>query len=95
MPQSPYRTTVYPSLNDLGYCRETLARQRLSYEDGERDKEAKVTLLDVGENLLEHCEFLEAKLDIKVRFHFLAMMRTVDIVHGNADEAGFVTRLET
>jgi len=74
MPHSPYRTTVHPPINDLGYCRQTLTRQRLSYDDGQRDKEAEATLLGVGDDLLEHCEFLETKLDIKVRFHLLAMI---------------------
>lgn len=68
MPQSPYRTTVYPPIEHLDSFREILTRQRLSYDDDERDKEAEITLLDVGDDLLAHCDFLETKLNLKVCF---------------------------
>lgn len=67
MPQSPYRQTVYPPIQDVDQYRRELILHRASWEDGARDKDLVDSLLDTGERLGEHCEFLETKLDIKVR----------------------------
>lgn len=67
MPHSPYQTTVYAPINNLDSYRSDLNDHRNSLEDGERDKDRDELLLDIGEKLLEHCEFLEEKLRIKVR----------------------------
>ncbi|KAF7507692.1 hypothetical protein GJ744_010245 [Endocarpon pusillum] len=64
MPQSPYRTTIYPPIDDVHGYRRDLARQRADWEDGNRVEEG--WLLDAGDELVEHCEFLEAKLAIRV-----------------------------
>ena len=67
MPHSPYRTTVYPPIKDLDGFRRDLNQHRADEENGESNKWARGELLEIGETLLEHCDFLEAKLDIKVR----------------------------
>ena len=69
MPHSPYRETVYPPIKDVDECRRDLHMYQAREERGERigDNE----LLDFAEPLVEHCEFLEAKLDIKVRIYFI------------------------
>lgn len=67
MPHSPYQTTVYAPINNLDSYSRDLSHHRNSLEDGEHDKYRDQLLLDIGEKLLEHCEFLEEKLEIKVR----------------------------
>jgi hypothetical protein len=67
MPHSPYHTSVYPPLDDLEEYRDILRRARSRIEEGESYSEA--TLLDIGDNLLKYCDFLDTKLDIKIRIH--------------------------
>ncbi len=71
MPHSPYRKTVYPPIQNVDEYRRELAEHRASWEDDERDKCRDEMLLKIGEILVEHCEFLETKLDIKVLIHLL------------------------
>ena len=68
MPHSPYIRQVHPPIsdNDLETFRHDLQRIRWERDDGIDDKFAVDTALNIGEPLLEHCEFLEAKLTIKV-----------------------------
>ena len=67
IPQSQYRKTVYPPIQDVDEERRELILHRARWEDGERDKDLVNSLLDIGEWLGEHCEFLETKLNIKIR----------------------------
>ncbi|KAL9131430.1 MAG: hypothetical protein Q9217_000644 [Psora testacea] len=67
MPHSPYRTTIYPPIQDLDEYRRDINKHRAQFENGEADRYAVEELLDLGEPLLEHCDFLETKLEIKKR----------------------------
>ena len=67
MPHSPYRKTVYEPIRNIDEYRNDLSRHRASWEDGERDKYRDEMLLDIGDSLMEQCDFLEGKLGIKVR----------------------------
>lgn len=71
MPHSPYSQIVYPPIRDLDEFRRDLNGHRVSWENDERDKERDELLLDIGESLIEHCDFLEEKLKIKVRIYLL------------------------
>jgi hypothetical protein len=71
MPHSPYRRVVYPPIDDLDEYRHILRQSRSQFEEGEKDMDAQESLLETGDNLLEHCDFLDEKLDIKGRIHFL------------------------
>lgn len=68
MPHSPYIQQVDPPIsdNDIVTFRHDLQRIRWERDDGIDDKFAIDTTLHSGELLLEQCEFLEAKLTIKV-----------------------------
>lgn len=70
MPLSPYHTVIYPPIHDLEECRRDLRQSRSEYESGECDNYAE-GLLECGENLLEHYDFLDQKLKIKVRVHLV------------------------
>ena len=89
MPHSPYRKTVYPPIRDLGEYERDLREHRSSYENEERDKFAEFALLEIGENLLAHCDFLDTKLGIKVTCRPCQGQMTGQM----ADEPSF--RLET
>lgn len=69
MPHSPYRKTVYPPIQDLREYRRKLAHHRASWEQDDDCQEE--ILLNIGELLVEHCDFVETKLDIKVPIHLL------------------------
>ena len=64
MPHSPYQKTVYPAIKDLQEYRLELTRQRARLDDGELDEQM---LLVYAEILLDQCDFLDDKLDVKVR----------------------------
>ena len=86
MPQSPYRTTVYPPIQNVDEYKRELNHHRASWEDEERDKYRDEALLVIGEALVEHCNFLEEKLDIKVCiYHFNGTLPS--LVDRNADGA--------
>ena len=72
MPHSPYTRTVYPPLQDVDDLRQELNVHRVSWECGDEDKRLVEPLLEVGDDLIEHCDFLEAKLDIKVRIYLIS-----------------------
>ena len=84
MPQSPYQITIHPPVQSLGQYREVLARSRVSYEDGTLDRDAEGDLLEAGESLLGHCEFLESKLDVKVRLPSLFLRSMAVSLTGSA-----------
>lgn len=70
MPQSPYRTTVYPPIQDVSEFRRDLQRHRVSWDNGDSGSwGGEESLLDIGETLVEHCDFLEEKLHVKVRIY--------------------------
>ena len=69
MPPSPYRTTICPPITDLESFRQTLRGYRADLDFGELEGESRYVLLDNGEYLLKHCDFLETKLDNKVRIY--------------------------
>lgn len=70
MPQSPYRTTVYPPIQDVSEFRRGLQRHQASWERGVHGSwGGEGSLLNIGKALIEHCDFLEEKLDIKVRIY--------------------------
>lgn len=65
MPQSPFRKTLYPPIQDLDEFKTDLSKHRWELCQGQDvDREE---LLDVGDILFEHCEFLDKKLRTKVR----------------------------
>lgn len=64
----PYSKTVYPPILDLGEYRRELRQSRHNLENGE-DGGWEESLLDIGEVLIEHCEFQKTKLKIKVGVH--------------------------
>lgn len=68
MPHSPYTKQVHPPIsdNELETFSDSLQRIRYEQEQGRYDEYAVDTPLNIGEALIEHCEFLEAKLKIKV-----------------------------
>lgn len=66
MPHSPHQKTIHAPIDNLGDYTSALARHRAEIEDDVRDKYRDETLLAISEELLEHCEFLEEKLRIKV-----------------------------
>ena len=82
MPQSPYRETVYPPIQDVDEYRRDLNMYQACEDRGERIGDCE--LLEFAEPLVEHCEFLEAKLEIKVSIYFLygneprSMVRAAD-----------------
>lgn len=67
MPHSPFHKTVHAPIQNLYVYKQNLGRFRISIEDDECDGDTYSELLGTGELLLEHCDFLEAKLNIKVR----------------------------
>lgn len=71
MPHSPYIQPVHPPIidSDLATFRHDLQRTRWERDDGIDNKFAVEKLLNIGELVMEQCEFLEAKLMIKVCNH--------------------------
>ena len=69
MPHSPYRQTFHQphADGDVDLYKQDLFQHRIGEEQGERDKERSQELLDIGDALVEQCEFLDTKLRIKVR----------------------------
>ena len=86
MPNSPYTKTVFPPIQDLGGFEQDLARHRIQFDDGENNKYAQEELLALGEPLLEHCYFLDEKLNHKVATYLIAII-LVDSVDEIADAA--------
>ena len=67
MPHFPSHKLVHAPIQNLYVYRQNLGQFQTSIEDGQSDEDRDLGLLGIGELLLEHCDFLEAKLDIKVR----------------------------
>ena len=65
---SPFQKTVVPPDKNLEKYRKDVRYYRSQHDDNKDglDKYAGPDLLDISETLLNHCEFLESKLDIKV-----------------------------
>jgi len=61
MPQSSYRTIVYPPIQDVDEYRRELIHHRASWENDERDKHRNEATLDIGDVLVGHCDLLEKK----------------------------------
>ena len=76
MAHSPYQTNVYPPIRNLAQHREILACSRDSYDDRKGLEDGGGDLLETGEALLKHCDFLARKLEIKVRVPSLLMVWT-------------------
>jgi hypothetical protein len=75
MPHSPYHNVVYAPINDLEGYRRDLRHARSHFEEGsEWRQDPEEELLGAAECLLDHCDFLETKLDIKVRIHFAFLL---------------------
>jgi hypothetical protein len=70
MPHSPYHDVVYPPIHDLEDYRRDLRQLRSGYERSERNEDTEYLLLECGDSLLEHCDFLNTKLEIKVRVYW-------------------------
>ena len=68
MPQSPYCTTIYPPINDLEEYRHDVRQGRIERDQGWVD--CTIDSLGLAESLLEHCDFLEDKLDARVSIYF-------------------------
>ena len=60
MPHSPYTKTVQPPIHDLGSYEDNLKRYRIQHDGGSTDHHATGELLKIAEELLEHCQFLDA-----------------------------------
>ncbi|KAL9104702.1 MAG: hypothetical protein Q9163_000380 [Psora crenata] len=72
MPHSPFSQTVYPAVSDVDKLKRELIVHRSQCEGGgDRDDYLAEKLLDIGEDLAEQCEFLETKLEVKVRTHLV------------------------
>ena len=69
MTSSPYHTTVYPPIRDLEEYEKDLLREQLAGEDGSII--AGHHMIELGQDLVEQCKFLERKLSIKVRINCL------------------------
>jgi hypothetical protein len=67
MANSPYVKTVHPPIQDLDQYFTLVREYRAECDRGENNKYAQAELTDTAEELLEHCEFLIEKLNIKVR----------------------------
>ena len=76
MPHSPYTQTVVPPLSDqlLDEYRQELQESRERLENCVYDQDAHQELLDIAENLVEHVDFLDAKLHIKVCTYLIDMV---------------------
>lgn len=61
---------MHPPIQDMEEYEQLLRRVRTDFEDGEQEDYYFEPLLSAGEELLEHCEFLSAKLSIKVCINF-------------------------
>ena len=66
MPHSPLIRTVHPPISNIEDYEEELRQYRAELDRGENNKYAQSELTDMAETLLEHCKFLDKKLDIKV-----------------------------
>lgn len=68
MSHSPYIQQIEPPLSGVGYATAKYDFQRIRWdrEEGLDDTFAQDTMLHSGELLIEQCEFLEAKLNLKV-----------------------------
>lgn len=66
MPHSPYTQIVYPPIKDLASYEQDLRSHRAQYDNDEEDYDAIYNLLNIGDDLLEQCKFLEEKLNMKV-----------------------------
>ena len=75
MPHSPYHTTVCQPVTDgdIDEYKQELTRHRIELEQGETDKYRPEALLEIGGAFVEYCEFLETKLNIKVRTYLIYM----------------------
>lgn len=68
MPHSPYRKTIHPPIDDMDEYIKDLNRYRVGWENEQIEvKYLPEMLLSIAEPAIEHCKFLETKLEIKVR----------------------------
>ncbi|KAL8831873.1 MAG: hypothetical protein Q9191_000625 [Dirinaria sp. TL-2023a] len=67
MPHSPYNTTVYPPIRNFGDTKRDFGIHRGAFDNGDENEYREGELLDIGEALLDQCDFLEKKLNIKKR----------------------------
>ena len=70
-PHSPYTKAIFPPIGDLKSYKQALNHFRADFENQIRNKGAEEDLIGIGEDLLEHCEFLDEKLTVKVRVYRL------------------------
>ena len=72
MPVSPILHTIHPPINNLSVYEFSLKDLRAQWDHDPKSSFEDLTdrALEDGEKLHEHCEFLTAKLDIKVRLWF-------------------------
>lgn len=66
MPHSPYTQTVHPPIADLDSYKTNIGGYKARFEDGDTDKYDAGCLLEIAEDLMEHCEFLDGKIRSKV-----------------------------
>ncbi|KAK6442743.1 hypothetical protein LTR95_001026 [Oleoguttula sp. CCFEE 5521] len=67
MALSPYTKVVQPPIRDFTFIVDDLKQYRVQYNRGDADEEAGLMVLEIAEQLLEHCDFLKVKLDMKRR----------------------------
>lgn len=66
MPHSPLIKAVRAPISLLQRYKTDLGHHRRAIEAGEIDTSREDYLLELGQDLFDHCEFLEDKLDAKV-----------------------------
>lgn len=68
MPHSPYTQTVAPPVYDLELYEARLRSARVKFVEHELEYYDTEDFLVMAEDLLEHCQFLDTKLVIKVSY---------------------------
>jgi hypothetical protein len=69
MPHSSYYGAVYPTIHDLEEYWQDLRQVRSGYEEVKGIRTRKICSSNVEDGLLEHYDFLNAKLEIKVHVY--------------------------
>ena len=66
MALSPYTKIFQPPIRDFTFIVDDLKQYRVQYNRGDANEEAGLMVLEIVERLLEHWDFLEVKLDMKI-----------------------------
>jgi hypothetical protein len=66
MSYSPYQKTVHAPIEDLNPYRSRVSQMRDRYEKGEMSREDQEVLICQADSLVQQCDFLGEKFDMKV-----------------------------